>query len=492
MQVTDVNQDQTPYADAIRAYGNAKRARFATPGFQVSGAATDSYAQPDLVDFFGSELLARDVQPLVDGIDLGEFPTPMDVSLQLAAQAWGARRTWFLANGASMGNLTACLAIRNFGTNIVVQRSMHSSVIDGLALTGLVANFVSPSVDDQLGIANGVSAADLQRVLSETENPVAAYVITPSYFGAVSDVAGLAKVAHSFNVPLIVDEAWGSHFGFHPGLPTNAIRLGADLVISSTHKLGGSLSQTAMLHLGDGQFADQLEPLVERAFRSMQSTSVNSLLLASLDLARRQLAVHGKNSITASIEGANQIRAGLESSGRFQDAATLIKQHPDVYAIDPLRISINTLVGNISGYQARSILFNEFKVHCEMATGSTLVALIGAGAKPEVEVFLSALNQLPEVQTQNDLVSTLPPAGERMLSVRDAYFSPSEVVDAKSAIGRISSDSVAAYPPGIPNLLPGEIITASNVEFLQATIRAPFGHVRGGATKDMSAFRVVN
>ena len=486
-----MNQDQTPYADAIREYGKSGRARFATPGFQVTTNSNRLQAQPELVEFFGAELLSCDVQPLIDGIDLGPFPTPMDLSLQLAAQAWGAKRTWFLANGASMGNLTACLAIRNFGENIVVQRTMHSSVIDGLALTGLVANFVAPSIDLELGIANGVSADDLRLALASTDNPVAAYVVTPSYFGAVSDVAELAKVAHSFNVPLIVDEAWGAHFGFHPDLPTNAIRLGADLVISSTHKLGGSLSQTAMLHLGNGSFADQLEPLVERAFRSMQSTSVNSLLLASLDMARRQLAVHGAQTITRSIDGANKIRTGLADSGRFQDAAELIRKHPDVFAIDPLRITVNTAAGGISGFAARSILFNEHGIHCEMATGSTLVALIGAGATPESELFLTALNNLPTDSNFTDDSFALPRTGDRMMSVRDAYFNKTEIVSANQAIGRVSADSVAAYPPGIPNLLPGEQITKENIEFLTATVMAPFGHVRGGASKDMSAFRVV-
>lgn len=481
-----LNQNQTPYADAVRKYAREKHSRFATPGFQMS-----ERAQPELLAMFGRELLYGDVQPLVDGIDNGAFPTPLDVSLQLAAQAWGARRTWFLANGASMGNLTACLAIRNFGENIVVQRTMHSSVIDGLAITGLVASFVAPSFDPNLGIANGVSAKDLELVLSQTKDPVAAYVVTPSYFGAVSDVKALADVAHSYDVPLIVDEAWGAHFGFHPDLPNNAIRLGADLVISSTHKLGGSLSQTAMLHLAESKYADALEPLVERAFRSMQSTSVNSLLLASLDLARKQLAVTGKTAITKSIAGVQEIRDGLAQGGRFKDAAAAIKTYPDVFTTDPLRVTVDTLSGGISGYEARSILFHEHKIHCEMATGSVLVALVGAGVIPESEKFLTALHQLPMRDFVKDESFDLPAAGNRRMSVRDAYFAKSEVVPASAAIGQISSDSVAAYPPGIPNLLPGEEITAETVAFLQATIAAPFGHVRGGAAKDMSAFRVV-
>ena len=485
-----MNQNQTPYADALKEYAKRNYAKFATPGFQLDSNQQSS-AEPELIKFFGAQLLAMDVQPLIDGIDHGPSPTPLDLSLELAADAWGAKRTWFLANGASMGNLTACLAIRNFGTNIVVQRSMHSSVIDGLAITGLVADFVFPSVDSTLGIANGVTPIDLRTSLATCENPIAAYVVTPSYFGAVADVAGLAEVAHSFNVPLVVDEAWGAHFGFHPQLPTNAIRLGADLVISSTHKLGGSISQTAMLHLGHSEFAAKLEPFVERAFRSMQSTSVNSLLLAALDITRRQLAVNGKQTISESISGANEIRSRLRAETNFLDAADQIKLNPDVHLIDPLRVTINTAAGNISGYEARSILFHEHKIHCEMATGNTLVTLIGAGAKPEVDKLIQALAKLPTRDLPADNLTVLPKPGARVMSVRDAYFGSTEVVPADKAVGRISADSVAAYPPGIPNLLPGETITQENVSYLQQTVQAPFGHVRGGANKDMAAFRVV-
>lgn len=485
-----MDQNQTPYADAIKNYAQRRYAKFATPGFQLD-SAWQSTGQPELAEFFGADLLAMDVQPLIDGIDYGTYPTPLDQSLELAAQAWGAKRTWFLTNGASMGNLTACLAISNFGQNIVVQRSMHSSVIDGLTIAGLVADFVFPSVDPQLGIANGVSAGDLEIALSNCKNPIAAYIVTPSYFGAVADVAALANVAHRFNVPLIVDEAWGAHFGFHSKLPTNAIRLGADLVISSTHKLAGSISQTAMLHLGQGEHAAKLEPFVERAFRSMQSTSVNSLLLAALDITRRQLVVNGEQAIGKSIELMNEIRAGIKSGKRFLDAANQISTHPDVLTTDPLRITINTAVGNISGYAARSILFHEHAVHCEMATDHTLVALVGAGATPEVEKFLIALHNLPEQDLTAAKVTTLPKPGQRVLPVRQAYFGDTELVSANLAVGRISADSVAAYPPGIPNLLPGEVITQENIDFLQATVASPFGHVRGGASKDMSVFRVV-
>ena len=490
--VPKLNQDQSPYSDAVADYARRNINRLATPGHQVS-----QHAQPFLWDFFGPEILALDVPALVEGIDHGPYPTPYDRSLELAADAWGARRTWFLTNGASKGNVMTCVALGSLGDTIVLQRSMHSSVIDGLAFSGLNAHFVYPSVDKDLGVANGVTPESLDAQLTQAKSTgadvCAAYVVTPSYFGAVADVSALAAVAHRHGVPLVVDEAWGAHFGFHDGLPTNAIRLGADVVISSTHKLGGSFSQSAMLHLGETEFADSLEPLLERAFRSFQSTSVNAFLLASLDLARRALATRGTHTIGASLDGVAQMRTEFARLGRFVDIAPVLLSYPDVIGTDPLRVSINTRVGGISGHEARSILLDKFDTHCEMATASTVVMLIGAGVAPRVSETISAFHELPMTLRDGESASVLdlPRAGDSVMRVRDAYFARTDVVSASEAIGRVSADSVAAYPPGIPNLLPGELITTETVDFLQATINQPFGHVRGGASTDMTSFRVV-
>ena len=254
-------QSMTPYADAVREYADRPFVRLDVPGH-----GADAVAQPELAQILGERVLALDVPPLVSGIDQGPRPTALQRSAQLAAEAWGAHRSWLLTNGGSKGNLVACLALRHLGEHVVAQRSMHSSVMDGMVLGGLVGHFVAPEVDAELGAAHGLTAQSLARALDEHPSAVAAYVVTPSYFGAVADVRAFAEVAHARAVALVVDEAWGAHFGFHPDLPANALAQGADLVVSSTHKLGGSLTQSALLHLGRGAFAERLEPLVSRAF----------------------------------------------------------------------------------------------------------------------------------------------------------------------------------------------------------------------------------
>jgi arginine decarboxylase len=248
-------------------------------------------ADPGLREALGDAALALDIPALIEGIDAGPEPTPWQQAQRLAAEAWGARRAWFLTNGASQGNHVACLALAHLGETVVVQRNSHSSTIDGLILSGLRPRFVQPEVDPELEIAHCITPEALDRALTETPGAVGALVTSPTYFGAVADVQRLAEVAHSHDVPLVVDEAWGAHLAFHPGLPVHALAAGADLVVSSTHKIVGSLTQSAMVHVGGELLEDHL---VDRAVTLSESTSPNALLCASLDAARRLAVTRGR------------------------------------------------------------------------------------------------------------------------------------------------------------------------------------------------------
>jgi arginine decarboxylase len=449
-----VDQDRAPYVEAVRAHSTEEWWRGMVPGHGAGGQWF-----PLLSDYVGGSLLALDVPPLLDGIDTGPSPTPLEQSLELAAAAWGAQRTWFLTGGASQANRIAVLACRGLGPSLVVQRSVHSSVIDGLIVSGARASFVTPSVDTRCGIAHGIGAQALGHALARTTDAAAAFIVSPSYFGAVTDVPALADVAHRAGVPLVVDEAWGAHFGFHPRLPANALQCGADLVISSTHKLGGSLTQSAMLHLRQGPFSALLEPLVDRAYRLTQSTSTSSILLASLDLARRQLAT-GRSQIEVSIDLADEVRQMIAARGRFRLVSDTFVRFPTVVTSDPLRIAVDTRAGGLSGRLAQLLLRADHRVLVEVATDGAIVAVVGAGAQPDVGRFVGALHALPsggDARAARDAMTgpPLPPPGPAVLTPREAFFAASEAVASDNAVGRVSADSLAAYPPGIPSLLPG-------------------------------------
>lgn len=479
----------TPYADAVRRFADEGHLRLNIPGH-----GADSGSAPELMEYFGAPLLRRDLTPLLRGIDMGA-DSPLAESQVLAARAWGARRTWFLTSGASQANRIGALALAGLGgpqRPVIVQRSAHSSFIDGIILSGILPVFVQPTLDTSFGMAHGVSAASLERLLSETKDAKGVYVVSPSYFGAVADVSALARVAHEAGVPLMVDAAWGAHFGFHPDLPQNPVALGADLVVSSTHKLGGSLTQSAMLHLGDGPFAAALEPLVERAIAVSQSTSMSSLLLASLDIARHSLE-NGRERIGASITAANHLRSAIRERGRFGIVSDSW-QCDDIFAADPLRVSVDVRRGGLNGHEALHELINSAGIYTEISTEACIVAFIGPGLEPDSERFLSALHALdadgPLAYVESDAVA-LPPSGALLLRPREAWLAASVTLPAKDAVGRISTDSLAAYPPGVPNVLPGEVLTREVVEFLRHTAASSGGYVRGAVDAAVDQLRVV-
>jgi arginine decarboxylase len=322
----------------------------------------------------------------------------------------------------------------------------------------------------------------------------AVHVTSPSYFGAVADVAALAAVAHEHGAALVVDESWGSHFGFHPDVPASALSQGADLVVSSTHKMAGSLTQSAMLHLGDGPYADVLEVAIERAFGLHQSTSESSLLLASLDAARQYLATSGRALLSELLVRLAATRAAIAAMPGLAIADDVFLAYDDVVAVDPLRIVIDVRGRATDGFALRDALRAWHAVDFEVASSRALVAVFGAteAAGPAAEGLLAALAAQPvdDEWRPAEPLPPNPPWPVQVLAPRAAYLAPHEVVAAADAVGRVSADTLAAYPPGIPNVLPGELITAEVVDFLRD--RADRGcFVRGALVSDVSRIRVV-
>lgn len=484
-----LDQSQTPYADALSAYSQRDVLRLNVPGHNARRDAADR-----LVKYFGESVVERDVPPLLPGIDSGNA-SPLNRARELAADAWGAHETWFLTNGASQANRLAALAIAQFGganSSVIAQRSAHSSFIDGLILSGLSPRWVLPTVDALNGINHGITVDDFRRAVEENPDACGAYIISPSYFGAVADIEGIAAVAHDAGMPLVVDGAWGAHFGFHPEVPENPLALGADVLVSSTHKLGGSLTQSAMIHVGKGPFAERLTDILNRTFPLTQSTSYSSLLLASLDIARSTLAT-GHNAIGRSIASADSLRAAVRKHPLLEVVSDGFAQFGDIVGHDPLHVSIDVSGLGRTGVEVRNTLMTEFHIELEIATDTCVVAIVGPGHEINSARLISALTNLASDAGSSETreLQSLPPVGRAAMQPRDAFFAPSEIVDAAHAVGRISADTVSAYPPGIPNLMPGEVISAEVLEFLAYTAQQPGGYVRGALTAAANTFRVV-
>src|SRR3954454_11846539 len=242
--MTVPEQPSAPYLDAVVAYG------FRGPGrFHVPGHKGGEGADPGLRHAIGDNALLIDIPQDIHGIDLGPEPTPYQQAEQLAADAHGAARTWFLTNGATQGNHALALALAPLGARVVAQRNSHASLVDGLVLSGGLPAFVAPEYDSSLGMAHGVEPAALERAIAAAPQARTVFIVSPTYYGMCADVAGCAEVCHAAGLPLVVDQAWGPHFGFHPALPPSALQQGADAVLTSTHKIVGSLTQSALLHV---------------------------------------------------------------------------------------------------------------------------------------------------------------------------------------------------------------------------------------------------
>jgi arginine decarboxylase len=483
-------QSDTPYLDALRAYAARRPGRFHVPGHK-GGLGAD----PGLVDAISLGALQLDIPALTYGIDVGEEPTPFNAAQRLAAEAWGASKTWWLVNGASQGNHVALLALAHSGQSVVTQRNAHSSTIDALVMSGLRPTFVAPELDPELHIAHCMTPEALDEALRQAPEAVGATVVSPTYFGAVADVAGLVEVAHRHGVPLIVDEAWGAHLPFHEDLPAHALSLGADLVISSTHKIVGSLTQSAMVHLGQGDLIDA--EVVDRCVTLVESTSPNALLGASLDSARRSAVVDGRALLERSLRGLALTREAVREVPGLDVLDERLVGAAGVFAYDPLRLTVDVRGTRTSGYELARLL-REQDVHVELAGENVMVAVFGMGEDTAatgerlVEALHRAVEELSahERDPEPEVFAPPPPWGELAMSPREAFLSPQNVVPVSDAVGRVAAESLAAYPPGIPNVLPGERLTAETLDYIQQTIDHG-GSLRGASDRSLHTLRVV-
>jgi len=493
-----VDQSRTPYFDVLLDYVDSGVIPFHTPG-HMQGKGMDR----SLRDFLGDNVLAIDLTQ-IRGLDDLLQPTEAIAEAQaLAADAYGADHSFFLINGSTSGNQIMMMAALNPGEKMALPRNSHKSAMGGLIMSGVQPVWMQPEVDDALHMDHTVTPDTVRQTLGAQPDIKAVYIVTPTYYGVAADIEAIADVVHERGLPLLVDEAWGPHFRFHPALPIDAIGAGADLVVNSTHKMLGSMSQTAMLHVkGKRVKLDRLKGVV----KLFLSTSPNLVLIASLDVARKQMALEGPALLSRTIELAQSTRRQLNAIPGVYCFGEELKGQPGVFDLDPTKITITVKNLGYTGYEAEEILRRRYNVQCELADLFNSLALFTIGTTPEAaERLVHGVSQLAREDRPIDVFSpsgvlerrlksgtyALPKIPPIRMLPRDAFLAKTESVRFKSSAGRICAEVITPYPPGIPVVSPGEEITREIVDYLDLELRAGV-RMQGPYDAQLRTIRVVS
>ena len=465
-----MDQSVAPYFEALCEYAAVPRAAFHTPG-HIQGKG----AHPAMRAAMGDRALSLDISPGLGNLD-GVPGSALDHAQALAAEAYGADRTWFLANGSTLGNQIMVTAVCHPGDVILTSRNTHRSIISALMVAGVHPLYIPAELDPESHIAHGVTPGQVEANLAAHPDVRAVLIVSPTYYGVCSDVAGIAEAAHRHGVPLLVDEAWGPHFPFHPDLPAHALSQGADMVVDGAHKLLSAFLQASMLHVR-GDLVDH--DRVEVVNRMLQSTSPSCLLRASIDVARMQMATEGEALLTTAIALAEEARARIEEHPLLSCLDKRLIGSHGVVAFDPTRLSVNVISTGYTGYEVDKMLFNDHAVTVELADYANVLANVTMGhRKSDLDQLCMALFAIANDPSEHQLNSqgfverALYEVPEQVMSPGEAFHAPQERVALADSVGRISAEMAATYPPGIPVVVPGERLTPALVAHLTAQVAA--------------------
>ena len=460
---------ETPLLNAIQQLVQKPHAAFYAPGHKQGKGINHN-----IRDLFGTQAFQADLPELPELDNLFAPEGVIEQAQQLAAATFGAAKTWFLINGSTCGIAAAILATCDAGDKIILPRNIHQSAIAGLILSGAIPIFVNPKYDAQEGLTYNVTPEAIQQALKAHPDTKAVMMLYPTYQGVCCDLKAIAEITHQYNIPLLVDEAHGAHFAFHPDLPPAAMSVGADLTVQSTHKVLSAMTQASMLHIQDDRVCDRR---ISKALQLLQSTSPSYLLLASLDAARQQMAREGRELMSQTIALATEAKNKLveiPNLSVFQPTSGPGCQH-----FDPTRLTIDVSKLGITGFEADAILNDQLGVTCELPLLRHLTFIISLGNTPEdIAQLIQACQTLSQSTTSQAIYPSLIPYPSSLIlhpltiSPRQAYFAPTKTIPFREASDRLCAELICPYPPGIPLLMPGEIITREAIDYLQQVIAA--------------------
>ncbi len=479
-------QDNAPLFDTLLGHARRNVVSFHTPGHK-NGRGIDK----KLRDYTGKNMYRFDVTVFPEVDSLHDPTGPIKKAEELMAAAYGVDRSFFLVNGTSVGNIAMFMAACNPGDSVIVSRSSHKSIMSGIILAGVWPIWIQPRVDQNLDIIFNSSPEEIEDALNRYPEARAVFVTSPTYNGVTTDLVKIAEICHQRGKVLLVDEAHGPHLKFNRNLPMSAVEAGADLCVQSTHKILSALSQGSVLHF-NSQLIDVTR--VKKIISMLQTTSPNYLILASIDLARRQAYLHGEAMLEKVIQSAEYARAhinkipGLNCFSR-EDINKL------GYDLDQTKLTINVTRTGFSGYQIEDILANEYNVQIDCADIFNLIAIMGIGSdKSDVLALANALKDIAAKYHgyQRNWILQIPSLATEMVMMPREVFLSSKIkrVPLSKAAGQIAAQTLTPYPPGIPVVIPGERITREICEYL-IDMSAKDIRISGQETETLKTVKVV-
>ena len=458
-----MKQDCTPLYTAMKTYIEDKAMAFHTPGHK-QGKGADRKLHEMITDMG----LKMEVSLMEELDDIHGASTCIKAAQDLARDLYGADESRFFINGTTGAIQAMILTAVNPGDKIIIPRNAHRSVLGALVLAGAKPVFIQPEIDETLGIAMSITPKELKRVIEKNTDAKAVVMVYPTYYGVAGDIQTISKLVHENNMLLLVDEAHGPHLKFSKELPIQALDAGADIVAQSTHKILGSMTQTSLLHMKKARVS------VER-FNKMcslvQSTSPNYLLMASLDIARKQMAVDGEKLVNRAVILAEKLREEINKIPNLNCFGKEYMNSEGKFALDVTKITVCVRDLGISGAVAEQVLRHKYKIQCELSDMYNLLFIISyADSEVECNYLLSALKNLAKEYQGKEITPlvqiNLPQIPEYVLSPREAMFRNTKSVAFLKSVGKIAGEMITFYPPGIPVIYPGERINQEIIDYV--------------------------
>lgn len=455
-----IRQMRAPVYEALEAFKKKRVVPFDVPGHKRGRG------NPELVDLLGEKCVGLDVNSMKPLDNLGHPVSVIREAEELTADAFGAAHAFLMVNGTTSAVQSMILAVCKAGDEIILPRNIHKSVINALVLCGGVPVYVEAKVNPKIGIALGVEIEEIKRVMEEHPNAKAVFVNNPTYYGICSNVKEIARLAHEKGMMLLVDEAHGTHLYFNDELPVSGIAAGADLAAVSMHKSGGSLTQSSILLCGENFDADYMRQIINLT----QTTSASYLLISSLDISRRNLALRGEESFAKVAKIAEYARNEINAIGGYYAYGKDLIDGDSVYDFDVTKLSVYTQGIGLTGIEVYDLLRDEYDIQIEFGDIGNILAYISIGDRmQEIERLVGALEDIKRVYGKEDkdqfCGDFIQP--EVVYTPQKAFYSEKEQIPLEETSGRICGELVMCYPPGIPILTPGERVTDDIINYIQ-------------------------